>query len=96
MVVANETGKQLYQQYCSGCHGAQGQGVPKAGVALADEAGEEAAELRATIFNGKGKMPGFKGRVNDAQVAAIIEHLRTFAVSAQEGHDDDKPERHRD
>lgn len=88
-------GAQLYVQNCQGCHGDRGQGVPSAGIALAEAGHEEEAELRSTILSGKGKMPGFQGRLTDAQITALISHLRTLpAASSGEGGEKHEGEKH--
>lgn len=88
-------GAALYQQHCQSCHGARGEGVKNAGVALIEESGEEEAELRGVIRRGKGKMPAFKDQLTEEQITAVIQHLRTFqrAGAAGEYDEHDRNER---
>jgi cytochrome c6 len=79
-------GAQLYKEKCLGCHGADGSGSTPMGKAL--KAGDlrkpevqakKDAELAASITNGKGKMPAQKGNLSAAQVAQIVDYVRTLA-----------------
>lgn len=75
-------GATVYNRLCAGCHGSGGQGVAGAGVSIVDEADEEEAELRATIQNGKGKMPAFKDALSPADLGALVSYLRSFREAA--------------
>jgi cytochrome c6 len=36
------------------------------------------ADLKAAIENGKGKMTGYKGKLNDKQITELVAHVRSF------------------
>lgn len=78
-------GARLYERHCSACHGLEGEGG--VGIPLALPSFQAAVEddfLFATIRNGRpGRvMPAFKS-LSDAQVHAIIDHIRTWAPEQQ-------------
>lgn len=70
-------GKQLYQQYCQNCHGEEGN-LALSGAknlqtsTLADE------EVKNQILNGKGNMPAYKTILNEAQVEALLVHVKSL------------------
>lgn len=84
-------GAALYAQNCAACHQANGQGIPGAFPPLADHVGDLVAADRAfpiqvllygmvgpitvngTAYNGL--MPAFGATLNDAQIAALLEHV---------------------
>lgn len=85
-----ERGGRLYEQHCAGCHGDQGQGVPKAYPALA---GNRAVTMPATanlvqvvLYGGfapatRGNprpfgMPPFATFLSDAEVAEVVTYIR--------------------
>lgn len=74
-----------YKAKCQGCHGPGG--VPSAGMAKsmnlkplggAEVQGMSDADLSAAIADGKGKMKGFKGTLNDAQVKDLVGYIRSL------------------
>jgi mono/diheme cytochrome c family protein len=74
-----------YKSKCQMCHGATGLGDTPAGKALKVPSFKEAAivkasdaDLIAAVTNGKGKMPANKGKLTDAQIKALIAHVRTL------------------
>lgn len=73
-------GRSLYENRCSGCHGANG--TPQVGAIPNFKMGEglmkSDQQLLTFVRNGKGVMPGFKGVLTDAQIRDIIAHIRTF------------------
>lgn len=88
-------GKQLYAQACSGCHGADAQGVANLapGLVASDFVqGAEHAEILAMVRQGRMPgdahtttgmvMPASGGRpdLSDAQLLAVIDYLRAISV----------------
>jgi mono/diheme cytochrome c family protein len=84
-------GARLYEQHCVQCHGDRGQGVPGAYPALAGNRAvlmRETANLVQVVLNG-GFAPATQGNprpfgmppslllLSDAEVAAVLTHLRT-------------------
>jgi glucose/arabinose dehydrogenase/cytochrome c5 len=90
LLVAQEKGKELYQNYCMQCHGATGLGDGAAGNA----GGQKPANFhddrfhkqrQGAIFwkitNGKGIMPSFKDVLTEEQRWQLVSYIRTFATS---------------
>jgi mono/diheme cytochrome c family protein len=86
-----EVGSDLFRAKCQSCHGPAGRGNPALkkvygpnlditgdSVQLRDD-----AELIKIVQNGavRGKMPRFKGRLSEDQIAAVVAHLRTLKVA---------------
>jgi cytochrome c6 len=74
-----------YKAKCQACHGPGG--VPSEGMAKsmglkalgsADVQAMSDADLTAAISTGKGKMPGFKGKLSDEQVNDLVKYIRTL------------------
>lgn len=64
---------------CSACHQPTGLGIPGAFPALAGNAfvlGPPAPVI-ATVLNGRGGMPAFKGDLDDAALAGVVSYVRT-------------------
>ena len=81
--MAFATGADDYKAKCAGCHGADGKGAmaQKMGSkALTDPAvqGMSEADLAKTISDGKGKMPGFKGKLSDDQIKAVAAYVKSL------------------
>ena len=73
-------GEALYQGICQGCHMPGGKGAVGAGAypALAkDEKLETAAYAVFMVVRGNKAMPGFARQFDDAQVAAVVNYVRT-------------------
>ncbi len=74
---------------CASCHGANGKGNPGMvkGLGVSAEAldmtkastkGKSDAALITITTNGQGKMPGYKGKMSDADIAAVVKYLKTL------------------
>ena len=76
-----ETGGQaVYAAACAGCHMPDGRGAAGAAAypSLAQDARLAAAAYPAArILYGKGAMPPFGRTLSDAQVAAVVDYVRT-------------------
>ncbi len=70
----------LYSSKCAACHGKDGKGSAtgkKMGAKdLAEEASEPVAEIAEDISKGKGKMPGFKGKLSPDEIEAIAKYVK--------------------
>lgn len=85
-VAQEQTGASVFNRTCVSCHGRNG--TPSAiGKSLnAPDLGSTVvqshtdAELHQIIANGKGNMPPFKNSLSDAQIDALVAHIRTFSV----------------
>ncbi len=60
-----------YTAHCASCHGAKGEGGPK-GPAMSAYKDTSVIGLTSAIRNGVGTMPGFKDKLNEGQVAALV------------------------
>jgi mono/diheme cytochrome c family protein len=75
-----KSGAALYHGICQGCHMPQGQGATGAGSypALArDKKLESAGYPVLIVLNGSKAMQGFGRMLDDAQVAAVVNYIRT-------------------
>jgi cytochrome c6 len=76
-----------YKTKCAMCHGPDGSGDTAMGkkMSVRSLSSEEVqaqsdAELKAIIDNGKGKMPGYAGKIPDAEIKALVALIRSFAT----------------
>lgn len=79
-VLTQQTGQGIYRAVCSGCHMDEGEGAVGAGAypALADNPRLAAAGYPIFItIHGNGAMPPLGGVLDDAQIAAVVEYIRT-------------------
>jgi len=78
-------GPATYKAKCAACHGADGSGQTPMGksMKLRDLGSPEVQkqtdkELYAWTADGKGKMPAYKSKLSDAEINALVAHMRTF------------------
>ena len=78
-------GAATYKSKCAMCHGPDGAGNTTMGKSLklrplgsADVQKQTDKDLAAIITNGKGKMPAYKGKLSDAEIAAQVAFIRTL------------------
>jgi len=84
-------GRRVFQRTCSGCHGPDGRGVMRLGLAKAPRdltdpqfhAQVTDEQLRSVIRTGKGQMPAFGGLMGDADLADVIVFIRTLPPGAK-------------
>jgi mono/diheme cytochrome c family protein len=84
-------GARVFQRTCSGCHGADGKGVMRVGLAKPPRDltnGEFHAQitdeqLRRVIRVGKGQMPAFGGLMGDEDLNNVIAFIRTLPPGAR-------------
>ena len=79
-------GAAIYKAKCASCHGADGKGQNAMGkkMNLRDLGSPEVQkqtdkELYDWTAVGKGKMPGYKDKLTDAEIKALVAHMRAFA-----------------
>lgn len=72
----------IFGEQCTGCHGAEGQGGY--GPALTDLGGRTDAELLGIIARGADSMPGFEGRLGEAEIEALVSFIRKFSAATSE------------
>ena len=73
----------LWAQHCASCHGKDGSGNTMMGKKLGlkdytKEQGFSDAEATNVIKNGKGKMKGYKDKLSDADVKALVAYVRSL------------------
>ena len=94
-----ETGKEIFEQMCAGCHGTYGNGqegtkagfVPRIGTLANTKYMDSVPDdyLKMIIKKGgayMGKiaaMPAWEHKFNDKQVADLVAHIRTFTDTAE-------------
>lgn len=77
-------GQDVYARNCASCHRADGSG----GVGLKLNEGQvldrypDVADQRAVIVDGVRAMPGFGGRLDDAEIDAVIAYTREVLATA--------------
>jgi mono/diheme cytochrome c family protein len=74
------SGEELYDNVCRGCHMTDAKGATGAGSypSLAANRNLEAAGYPVTmVVRGRRGMPPFGDMMNDAQIAAVVNYLRT-------------------
>lgn len=73
-------GAAIYADECAACHGADGGGG--VGPALAGgavvAAFPEAADQTVVVVEGRGGMPSFGDRLNEDEIAAVVEYTRSL------------------
>lgn len=80
-----QDGAALFQATCQGCHMANAQGASGAGVypALAKNVRLAAVAYPLfTVMKGRKGMPSFASYLTDAQVAAVVDYVRTHFGNA--------------
>jgi mono/diheme cytochrome c family protein len=73
-------GEDIYRSVCQGCHMPDGRGAVGAGAypALAANPKLEASGYPVLlVINGQGAMPAFKRMLDDEQIAAVVNYVRT-------------------
>ena len=78
-------GAAVYKAKCASCHGPDGAGQTAMGkkMNLRDLGSPEVqkqtdAELYAWTADGKGKMPGYKTKLTEAEIKALVSFMRTL------------------
>lgn len=86
-------GQKLFEGKCAQCHGKDAKGVAKMAKLFKldpsklDLTQGEAVTLTSdditnTVTNGKNKMPKFKGKLTDDQIASVAKYLKSIQGSA--------------
>jgi mono/diheme cytochrome c family protein len=73
-------GEDIYNAVCAGCHMPEGEGAVGAGMypALANNPNLESAGYPIyVVIHGQKAMPPIGGILNDEQIAAVVEYIRT-------------------
>jgi cytochrome c6 len=79
-------GADVYKTKCQSCHGATGTPNPAMAKAMGVKPASDpsvkahsAAQMITITTDGKGKMPAFKGKMNDDQIKESVEYFRSLA-----------------
>ena len=79
-------GAAIYKAKCATCHGADGKGQSPMGKKMnlrdlgsPDVQKQTDKELYDWTAVGKGKMPGYKDKLTDEEIKALVAHMRAFA-----------------
>lgn len=82
---AGADGTALYKSKCAMCHGPDGAGQTPMGKSMKLKALGSAEvqkmtdkELGTVISDGKGKMPAYKAKMSQAEIDAVVAHIRSF------------------
>ena len=74
------SGAQVYQHVCQGCHMQNGKGATGAATIPGFAGNSKLASSGYPVYvvlNGLGAMPWFNGALSDAQVAGVVNYIRT-------------------
>jgi mono/diheme cytochrome c family protein len=76
---AQTPGATLFAQNCAACHQPQGQGIKGAFPALAGDAfvQGDARTVASLLLHGRGGMPNFSDELSNAEIAAVLTHVRS-------------------
>jgi mono/diheme cytochrome c family protein len=79
---ADQKAHSLYKSKCQGCHGADGK-ASAMGKKLGardfqdpDVASMSEDDLAKVTKEGKGKMPAYKGKLNDKQIDELVQYIK--------------------
>jgi cytochrome c6 len=82
---AGPDGAAIFKSKCAMCHGPDGKGQTTMGknLHLKDMSAEEVqnmknADMQKIIADGKGKMPAFKAKLDQASIDSLIDFIRTL------------------
>jgi cytochrome c6 len=85
IAAAQAKGQDVFKAKCAMCHGADGSASTGMGKSMGLKPLSSPqvqkvsdADMAALITNGKGKMPAFKGKLTDAQIADVVAYVRTL------------------
>lgn len=71
---------EIFAKRCAACHGKDGKGdtpmAKKLGAKDISALTGSEADIQKTIETGKGKMPAFKGKITDAELAAVAKYVK--------------------
>jgi mono/diheme cytochrome c family protein len=82
---AADSAADVFKAKCASCHGPEGKADTAMGksmklkdLASADVQGMSDADLTGIIENGKKPMPGYKGKLTDAQIGDLVKYIRAM------------------
>ena len=78
--VPKHPGERTYLMYCTACHGHDGTGLNGLGADFVNDKTiltKTDGALLQSIFEGKGRMPGWKNVLDVEQALGVIDYIRT-------------------
>ena len=75
---ATLTANPVYRKNCAKCHGKTAEGRHFGGPSLVSEK-TTAADLRAMISNGKGRMPKYSSKLTPEEIDKLVEQIQASA-----------------
>ena len=82
-----DEGKSVFDTFCAGCHGFNGISyfVSSPSFALGERMEKTDGELFRSIAGGRGAMPGWSGKLSDAQIRSVLAHVRGLQGRVEQG-----------
>jgi mono/diheme cytochrome c family protein len=70
----------VFKNNCAKCHGKTAQGRHFAGPSLVSDKARDASNegLQAIIFNGKGRMPKFAGKLTSEEISTLVRQIEAL------------------
>jgi mono/diheme cytochrome c family protein len=76
-------GATVFQEWCAGCHGPDGHSQTELGkkIGARDLTSDYVKQMSlddivTQVKKGKGKMPGFEGKLSDAEISAVASYVK--------------------
>lgn len=76
----------VFKDKCAVCHAANGDGSTAVGKSMklrdlrsSDVQKQSDVDLKKITASGKGKMPGYQGKLSDAQIDELVTYMRALA-----------------
>ncbi|HXZ78528.1 MAG TPA: cytochrome c [Terriglobales bacterium] len=83
--LAAESGADVFKSKCASCHGPDGSGNTPVGKSLklrdlssAEVQAQSEADIKTIIEKGKGKMPGYSGKLSPEQIDAVAKYVKSL------------------
>lgn len=84
--IAQDKTEDLYKTKCASCHGADGKAETAIGKKMAVKSFSDPEIAKNTdqtwidiTKKGKGKMPGYEGKLTDDQINDLVKYIRTLS-----------------
>lgn len=89
-----DLGRHVFLTYCSGCHGFDGLAFYPAApsFAMGDRLTKSDAELLRSIFNGRGAMPSWQGKLPEHWLEQALAYIRHMSRTRTASNPENRPE----
>ncbi len=90
---SNSAAPAVYKAKCAACHGLDGAGQTPVGKMLkvrdlrSDEVRNSETDMIATISDGKGKMPAYKGKLSPVEISGLVDLIRNQKIDNPSSND---------